>query len=387
MRSSTEGKSKVVVVGGGLSGALVALKLHLNGFSDFLLVDQHELNGGEHTWSFHKTDVNEADYELLISMGASEWEGHSVKFKHYDRLLPGTYCSLRSEDFYKFLKGLLPQENTRLGEKVLRTHLSGDIEFRSGDRVSGALVLDARGQKLDHIGPLGYQKFVGVDLEFSEPHGLQQPVIMDATIQQKDGYRFFYLLPLTPYQILVEDTRYSSSADLDEKEFLREIQKYVDPRWGQNYELLRIERGVLPIPLTEQMFQNSRGRVQNIGVRGGYFHPVTSYSLPWALQVAEIIASNISLGTSDVQNKLNQYQKSWQKKCGFLFTLNRMMFGAAEDEERVKIFERFYTLPNSLIQRFYAGEMKMRDQARLLIGKPPVKITRAVKSLVQDTWM
>ena len=39
------------------------------------------------------------------------------------------------------------------------------------------------------------------------PHGLRSPMLMDATVPQLDGFRFFYVLPLAPRRLLVEDTR------------------------------------------------------------------------------------------------------------------------------------------------------------------------------------
>jgi len=58
-----------------------------------------------------------------------------------------------------------------------------------------------------------------------------------------------------------------------------------------------------------------------------------------------------------------------------------MLFRAAEPEERYRILERFYRLSPSLIGRFYAGRSTMTDKARILTGKPPVPIVRAVRAI------
>jgi lycopene beta-cyclase len=42
------------------------------------------------------------------------------------------------------------------------------------------------------------------------------------------------------------------------------------------------------------------------------------------------------------------------------------------------VLERFYRLPQPLIERFYAGEATLADKARILAGKPPVPIRRAL---------
>ena len=46
------------------------------------------------------------------------------------------------------------------------------------------------------------------------------------------------------------------------------------------------------------------------------------------------------------------------------------------------MFERFYRLPEPLIERFYAARSTRFDKLRILSGKPPVPISRAVTALL-----
>ncbi|MGZ3690022.1 MAG: NAD(P)-binding protein, partial [Pseudobdellovibrio sp.] len=49
---------RIVILGAGLSGSLIALKLHELNIDDFLLVEQNpELSLRTHTWSFFSSDV------------------------------------------------------------------------------------------------------------------------------------------------------------------------------------------------------------------------------------------------------------------------------------------------------------------------------------------
>ena len=65
----------------------------------------------------------------------------------------------------------------------------------------------------------------------------------------------------------------------------------------------------------------------------------------------------------------------------FYRALGRMLFDAAEPDLRYRIFERFYRLPQPLIERFYAARSTPLDKARVLCGKPPVPIGRALHAL------
>ena len=62
--------------------------------------------------------------------------------------------------------------------------------------------------------------------------------------------------------------------------------------------------------------------------------------------------------------------------------LTKMLFGAARPQQRYRLLERFYRLPEGLIERFYAGHSTIADKLRVLAGKPPVPIGAAAASLL-----
>jgi lycopene beta-cyclase len=58
-----------------------------------------------------------------------------------------------------------------------------------------------------------------------------------------------------------------------------------------------------------------------------------------------------------------------------------LKFEAAEPDKRVVVFEHFYALKGRLVERFYAGRSTWPDRLRILTGKPPVAIPRAIRAL------
>ena len=62
--------------------------------------------------------------------------------------------------------------------------------------------------------------------------------------------------------------------------------------------------------------------------------------------------------------------------------LNKMLFIAADPDQRYKVLQRFYGLDASLISRFYAGQSTFADKVRVLSGKPPVPIGRALSAIL-----
>jgi lycopene beta-cyclase len=63
-----------------------------------------------------------------------------------------------------------------------------------------------------------------------------------------------------------------------------------------------------------------------------------------------------------------------------------MLFRAAEPGERYRIFQRFYGLAPGLIARFYAGRSNAADKLRILSGRPPVSVSRALAALSKLDW-
>jgi lycopene beta-cyclase len=164
--------------------------------AEITIVDAGERPFGEHTWSFHDTDVQRADQEWLAPFVACRWDSQSVVFPNYSRSFACGYASLTSQQVLGVLSRQ-PRLNIVTGSRVTGLTATG-LTFGSGERIEGDCVIDARGFEPSQALVLGYQKFVGIEVELVAPHGLAAPVIMDATVDQIDGYRFVYLLPLLP---------------------------------------------------------------------------------------------------------------------------------------------------------------------------------------------
>lgn len=64
-----------------------------------------------------------------------------------------------------------------------------------------------------------------------------------------------------------------------------------------------------------------------------------------------------------------------------------MLFDAAAPDQRYKVLQRFYTMSQPLIERFYAGVSPVRDQARILMGKPPVPVGRAMGCVSEQQYL
>jgi lycopene beta-cyclase len=202
--SKTLDHHDVVLAGGGLSSGVLAYRLaqmwpHLK----ILILEKGQRLGGQHTWSFHQHDLTLDQHRWIAPFVTQGWAGYSVEFPNLRRILSTAYYSIRSEQFHEVVTSV-SQIEVRTNTSVKSVE-SGQVELEDGTKINAPLVIDGRGfSEKPSNDPMGYQKFVGLDVTLAEPHGLHAPIIMDATCDQTDGYRFFYLLPWNETQLLIQ---------------------------------------------------------------------------------------------------------------------------------------------------------------------------------------
>lgn len=369
-------KNHICLIGAGLGNALLAwlLKARHPSLRITMFETENQISR-KRTWSFHETDIPKNVYDLVKDLTSHQWSAYDIAFPKFKRRYQSGYLTITPDRLETQL--LRANIEIRFNSKITEIG-PRRVALSDGQEFSFPCVVDGRGQYLARS-QQGYQKFVGQTLRLKSPHGLCYPVLMDARVPQIDGYRFFYLLPWSETDLLVEDTRYSTSATLDEASIKNEIHSYALEKGWEVEKVLSTESGILPLPFAAADFPKSD--LPAMGMAGGFFHPVTGYSLPDSLRLADKISSLNTITSEIVAHTIEDYRTEQSLRKKFYYLLNRMMFLAAKPTERRKIFEHFYSLPEELIQRFYAGDTRFIDGLRLLTGRPPVPLVPALRSV------
>ncbi len=367
----------LVLVGGGLANGLLAWRLVMTRPDvSFVLLEAGSTLGGNHTWSFHGTDVTKAQLEWLWVLCSKSWPSHDVVFSGEPRRIGGGYHSIKSEDFHWKLMEQL-KDRVRLRSQVIDVRATR-VTLASGEVIEAKAVIDGRGFSAAPTWPCGFQKFLGLDLELEAPHTLEVPLLMDGRVEQHDAFRFVYLLPWDERRVLVEDTSYSDDARLDLPVLRERISKYLAERGLRVARIHREEAASLPIPLSGEAPAFDR---PVIGVAAGLFHATTGYSLPMAVDVAEAIPRLTDLGAPAITAWLQQHTRRHWRQHRFFRLLNRMLFRGAVPSQRVKIFDSFYGHDEATIARFYAGTLTMGDMFQVLSrGATTVPAGRAIRA-------
>lgn len=378
-----KGALPLVIVGGGLAGALAAVRLaELHPDLPLLLVESGDAIGGNHTWSFFDSDVPDGLQDLVAALAPVRWPRHRVHFPGRTRELAMAYNSVAAPALDALVRERLAGR-LRLGTKVTRIAADG-IELAGGERIGARGVIDARGPQGAMPGlELGWQKFVGIEFAAASPEP-DCATVMDACLPQLDGYRFVYVLPFGPDRVLVEDTYYSNDAELDREAVSGRVRVLAAERGLLGSEL-RQEAGVLPILIggDPDRFWPADDPVARLGLAGGFFHATTGYSFGLALRLADELARLPGeFGSAELARWTRaRFLRHWRETWYFRL-LNRMLFHAAKPGERWRVFAHFYRLPAERIARFYAGELTPIDRMRILSGRPPVAIGAALKALL-----
>jgi lycopene beta-cyclase len=361
-------ESKVIsIAGGGLSGCLLLSALK-NKYPEqkFELFEMREKLCGNHTWCFHDADLPPGTLNWLAPLISKTWDSYEVRFPKFTRVLNSKYHCIKSEDLVEKIETRFKTE-LRLGQK--QNLAETDFICTGWTAVNPA-----------H--EYGWQKFVGLEIELENAHELVRPILKDATVEQIDGYRFVYTLPLSPTRVLIEDTYYSNTKDLDVATITLRIRDYSKKQNWKIKNIIRSETGCLPLDL-EKPTSSAQNNSVTLGAASQFLNPVTGYTLPFTLRSIQALLDTSSLEQNDLAHSLAALHKSEENIQSFYRLLNKMMFRAAKPELRYKILERFYGLNENLIERFYSGQNTFWDGFRILSGKPPVPVLAALRAILK----
>lgn len=353
---------EVIIVGGGLAGCVTALALRAKRPElRVRLLEQAPALAGNHTWSYHETDISPWFHQLLAPARDAAWATHEVRFPTVARTLGG-YASLASHKLAEAVAqaGVAVQ----CGVAVQRLDRAA-VQLADGSALSAACVIDARGgAPPGHV--VGWQKFVGLELALDAPAPRSTPLLMDATVPQRDGFRFVYVLPFSPTRVLIEDTYYSDTPELDVAALQTGILAYAAQHGYRVREVLRVEQGQLPL-VGDGRPQVGEGPFVH-GYRGGWLHPTTGYALPVVARVTELLVEALPQVDTPALRALADEVATQARFAGLL---NRLMFRATTPALRWEVMARFYGLPDATVARFYGLATTSRDRLRVFWGRPP----------------
>ncbi len=276
-----------IIAGGGCAGLSLAYYLSQSKLANakVLIIDREEKIHNDRTWCFWTNQPTTFDaivhkeWQTLSFTNAQRSQQHNLK--------KGAYKLIRSADFYHFT------------QNAIRSYpnfewLQAAVSLVSEDEESPFVIADGvtyrarwvfnscfdwqNWQRQAEGHRFLLQHFRGWVIKTPMPaFDANVATLMDFRTEQLGNTRFFYVLPFSPNEALVEYTIFSKRLESRES-YEQELKHYIKNQLQiEKYEIAETEQGVIPMadmPLPKQAGQ----RIIYIGTLGGAVKPTTGYA-------------------------------------------------------------------------------------------------------------
>jgi lycopene beta-cyclase len=368
----------LAIIGGGLSGGLIALAAHrARPTARILLVEAKPALGGNHLWTFLDSDIDKADRALLEPLISYGWRNLEVMFPGYRRTISDGVYAIRSDRFDQALREILPADFIVTGLKATGVAPDG-IVLEDGSMIAAGGVIDARGAADLSLIDTAWRKFVGYELQLAGPHSVRQARLIDAGVESQDeGLSFLTLMPLDTSRLFLEDVHYAADTALDVQAYARRIFNLAAKLGWKIIDSARGQAGVIPIAMGgdfEAYWQSGGAGIAKAGLRAGLFHPVTGGSLADAARTARLVAGLSDWSGAALHKALHAHaRKAWNSRDFYRRFTTQMMRGNPPAEQ-YRLFESLYDKEPALVARFHGLRLTMVDRLALSLGDGPMPI-------------
>lgn len=308
-----------VIAGAGCSGLSLATALSKANFKQsILLIDNNIHTNQDKTWCFWDLpNLSPLPFTTTV------WQNltfYSDNYEKKEKILPFNYVGVKSGDFYKY------------SYEVLKNAKNIDIIEENIERIYGlesGACLETKTQKF-HCHYLFNSTSIraGHYKSYSTNSALKQhfqgwfvktekPVFekntatfMDFRTEQHQDVRFFYVLPYSEREALIEYTIFSKQLLADEA-YDEQIEKYIQETLQiEKFTIMEKEKGVIPMEFIHP--DTTHNHIIPIGIVGGALKPSTGFAFSLIQkQVDQIIKSiqsdNLPLYKKKIQNRFSFY--------------------------------------------------------------------------------
>ena len=356
----------ILIAGGGLAGSLAALAMaRQRPEVPLLIVEERETFGGEGHLVYSEAELGEEGAGLIGPLAIDRWPGYYVSFPGFSRKLKAGMGGFGAEDIHRAMMQALKPKSYRLGTKVVAVREDA-LVLDGGETIKAEGAIDARGTTAMATLELLHEARLERDYRFAAPHRVDRPVLVDATLDQGGGLRFFECVPLSEERLLVADVTISERALPDEGAGAR-LADYVKTR-GWSRPRVRGERTASrPLPMGGDFaafWRLGGARAAKIGLRGGFVHPVTGRSIGDAAANALLLAAQHDFSGNALHDLFEDEAKEIWKQREFLREITASL-AKAPSEERRNMMGRLFRLDPGLIQRLQADGLGLLDRMRV----------------------
>lgn len=354
----------VVIAGGGVAGCLAALALARHRPEvPLLIVEERERFGGPGFHHYFEDELDEGAQGLVADLAVARWPGFYVAFDHFNRKLKAACGGLDGGALHRAMVEALAPNQYRLGVKVVAVREDA-LVLDGGEEIRAEGAIDARGAANLSQLDLGYEARLERRYRFAAPHGVDRPVLIDATANGGHGASFMQVAPLDERRLVIADVSIAERSQPGEQAAAR-LDHYVALRGWRGGE---IEDGAVvtkPLPRGGDFaafWRIGGARVAKLGLRGGFVHPVTGRTLADAANAAMLLASQQDFSGAALHDLFEEEARRLWRARDYLRGINRNL---AESEDRAARLAALFALDPGIITRFHADRLGMFERRKV----------------------
>lgn len=257
-------------------------------------------------------------------------------------------------------------------ERVLVTTSEGVVRAR--------LAVDARGGFERGAGTL-LQVFEGAVVRTERPiFDPDRALLMDFRVAQDRGAHFVYVLPQGRTEALVEDTWFTTRS-IDGAQHRAEIAAWLDRAGAGGFEVVRRERGILPMSAAEPP-RSASPRIVRAGLLAGAAKGSTGYAFGFLQRHADGLARAIAGARLDGPSAGLPRWPALRSPLDTFYDRTFLRFAHAHLEARSAaigeaLIELFRGAPVESVARFLSEDASALDYARVMAAMPAGPMLRA----------
>ena len=353
----------LAIVGGGCAGLSLATALVRGNYPGRVtVIEPRSEYVDDRTWC--AWGVATHPFRHLVSKSWNRWRvlANGSEVESVTRRFP--YQCIRSGDFYREAMRVLGNSSrceVMLGCSVETVTTAQGLQVIKTTR--GELVADQVYDSRPLARTPGLQQhFEGWRVRSHAPvFDPGSVTLMDFSVDQSRGIHFFYVLPFSETEGLVEAT-FMTPEVFSGDEYAPLIREYLRRLGVGEYEVTFRERGV--IPMSPAATERARPGYQRIGVAGGMLRSSTGYAFLSIQQATQRLAAQILAGRVDARGG---------RKDPILHWLDRVFLRVLQDgpENAPQLFEGLFRRcpPNRLVNFLHRPRPGL-DWVRPLLSVP-----------------
>tara|TARA_Y100000991_G_C21974001_1_gene351131 strand:- start:3140 stop:4297 length:1158 start_codon:yes stop_codon:yes gene_type:complete len=371
----------IIFCGCGLSTLIFLQKIISDSYFDnksILVIEKNAYSIPKKTWSFWESKNSKWNDFVIKSWDNISFKSHNFNTKK--KLDTINYKMIKSELFYKkILDDLKSLTNITFHNAEVKSvqdngnqvKVNTDSNQFLGNKVFNSIIDNSYLE--DDNYPVLLQHFMGWSIKVNEDRFDENTaLLMDFSIKQNDETRFFYVLPTSRREALVEFTLFSKNI-LDDKQYEAEIHNYLLSLKIDDYTINESEKGIIPMTCYPFDKKNSKNLI-NIGTAGGWTKPSTGYTFrfidKYSSKLIDFLKSNKSFKKFKTKNRFWFYDLLFLDVLYYNNKLGSNLF------ERMFKYNKF----NSIF-KFLDNESSFTDEIKIISSFPKWIF---IKSLIKN---